>query len=64
MESLDKTEKLEELSNNELLLEIKNMELSYEALKQSMLKDFDKLVEIETKFNHANKILVDRLKGK
>lgn len=56
-------EKLEDLSNNEILLRIKSYEIEYEAIKQNMLKDFDKLVEIEKQFDHANKLLVKRLKG-
>ena len=56
-------EKLEDLSNNEILLKIKGYEIEYEAIKQNMLKDFDKLVEIEKEFDHANKLLVKRLKG-
>ncbi len=56
-------EKLEDLSNNELLMKIKNYEVDYEAIKQNMLKDFDKLVQIEEQFDHANKLLLKRLKG-
>lgn len=55
---------LEEKSNNEILFEIKKMEADHEALKLKMLKDYDKLVEIEKRFNRANQILIDRLKGK
>lgn len=54
---------LEEKSNNEILFEIKKMEVEHEALKLKMLKDYDKLVEIELLFDKANKILVKRLKG-
>jgi hypothetical protein len=50
-------------SNNEILLEIKQMEYDYESLKQKMLHDFDALVEIETKYLEANKIIKERLKG-
>ena len=54
---------LEEMSNNEILFQIKQFEADYEALKLKMLKDYDKMVEIEQKFEKANKILVKRLKG-
>jgi hypothetical protein len=54
---------LEDKSNNEILFEIKQMEADHEALKLKMLKDYDKLVEIELRFDRANKIIVKRLKG-
>lgn len=56
-------EDLEEKSNNEILFEIKKMEADHEALKLKMLKDYDKLVEIEKRFDRANQILIKRLKG-
>ena len=58
-----KIENLEDLSNNEILFQIKQYEADHEALKLKMIKDFDALVEIENKFDKANKILVKRLKG-
>jgi hypothetical protein len=54
---------LEDKSNNEILFEIKQMEADYEALKLKMLKDYDKLVEIEKNFQKANLLLLKRLKG-
>jgi hypothetical protein len=39
------------------------MEADHEALKLKMIKDFDKLVEIEKRFDKANKIILKRLKG-
>jgi hypothetical protein len=39
------------------------MEADHEAIKLKMLQDYDKLVEIEKKFDAANKIIVKRLKG-
>ncbi len=54
---------LEEMSNNEILFEIKKMEADHEALKLKMLKDYDKLVDIEKRFDRANQILLKRLKG-
>jgi replicative DNA helicase len=54
---------LESKSNNEILFEIKQMEADHEALKLKMLKDYDKLVEIEKRFDKANQIILKRLKG-
>ena len=53
---------LESLSNNEILFKIKQYEADHEALKLKMLKDLDKLEEIEKQFAKANQILVNRLK--
>jgi hypothetical protein len=58
-----KKDDLESKSNNEILFEIKQMEADHEAIKLKMLKDYDKLVEIEQRFDQANKLLVKRLKG-
>ena len=55
--------KLEEKSNNEILFEIKQMEADHEAIKLRMLKDLEKLEELEKRFDQANKLLVRRLKG-
>lgn len=55
-------EDLEEKSNNEILFEIKQMEADYEALKLKMVQDYDKLVEIEKRFEAANKVILKRLK--
>ena len=54
---------LEQKTSNEILFEIKKMEAEHEALKLKMLSDYDKLVEIELRFDKANKILLKRLKG-
>lgn len=59
----DTIEELESLTNNEILFKIKQYEADHEALKIKMIKDFDNLIEIEKKFDRANKILVKRLKG-
>jgi hypothetical protein len=56
-------EDLKEKSNNEILFEIKKMEADHEAIKLKMLQDYDKLVEIEKKFDVANKLILKRLKG-
>lgn len=54
---------LESKSNNEILFEIKQMEADYEAIKIKMLSDYDKMLDIERRFDQANKLLVKRLKG-
>ena len=56
-------DKLEDMSNNEILFLVKQLEADHEALKLKMLKDYDKMVEIEKTFDNANKLLVKRLKG-
>ena len=56
-------EELEGKSNNEILFEIKQMEADHEAIKLKMLKDLEKLEEIEKRFDIANKIILKRLKG-
>ena len=53
---------LDEKSNNEILFEIKQMEADYEALKLKMIQDYDKLIEIEKRFEVANTIILKRLK--
>ena len=55
---------LEDKSNNEILFEIKQMEADHEALKLKMLKDFDKLIEIEKRFERASAVLQKRLNNK
>lgn len=54
---------LESKSNNEILFEIKQMEADFQALKIKMLNDYDKMEELEKRFNQANNLLVKRLKG-
>lgn len=56
-------EDLENMSNNDILFQIKQMEADHEAIKIKMLKDYDKMVEIEKRFDKANQILIKRLKG-
>ncbi len=53
----------EDKSNNEILMFIKQLQLDHEALKNKMLKDYDKLVEIEELFDKANKLMINRLRG-
>jgi hypothetical protein len=54
---------LENKSNNDILFEIKQMEADYEALKLKILNEYDKLTELEKRFQKANSILLKRLKG-
>lgn len=56
-------EKMSDMSNNEILFLIKQLEADHEALKLKMIQDYDRLVEIEKKFDQANKLIVKRLKG-
>ena len=63
MEKEKKYDDLESKTNNEILFEIKQMEADHEAIKLKMIKDFDNLVEIEKRFDEANKIILKRLKG-
>ena len=54
----------EDKTNNEILLEIKQLQLDHEALKLKIIREFDKLVEIENKFNDAQNVIKERLVGK
>lgn len=54
----------EDKTNNEILLEIKQLQFDHEALKMKIIREFDKLVEIENKFNDAQKVIKERLVGK
>lgn len=56
--------KLDEMSNNEILFLIKQYEADHEALKLTMITAYDKMIEIEKRFDEANKLIVKRLKGK
>lgn len=56
-------DKLEDMSNNEILFLVKQLEADHEAIKLKMLQDYDKMIEIEKRFDSANKLLVKRLKG-
>lgn len=50
-------------TNADILLEIKQMQADHEAIKSRMLRDFNTLEEIEKCFDEANMILSKRLKG-
>jgi ABC-type uncharacterized transport system involved in gliding motility auxiliary subunit len=56
-------ENLNNMSNNDILFRIKQYEADHEALKLKMIQDYDKMIEIEKRFDEANKLLVKRLKG-
>ncbi len=56
-------EKIDDKSNNEILFMIKQYEADHEALKLKMIRDYDKLLEIEKQFEIANSIILKRLKG-
>jgi hypothetical protein len=53
----------EDKSNNEILLELKQMQLDYEAQKLKTLKEFDKLIDIENEYNNAQNVIKSRLTG-
>ena len=57
-------ENYKDKSNNEILLNIKQLQLDYEAIKQQLLIGVDKLTAIEEEYERANKIILERLKGK
>lgn len=52
----------DEKNNDVILLEIKQIEYDYESLKQKLITDFDRLVELEHKYAEAHKVINDRLK--
>jgi hypothetical protein len=54
----------ENMTNNEILMSIKKMEVDHFNLKEKMLKEFDKLVNIEKEAEIAAKIISERLKTK
>lgn len=56
--------KYEDMSNNQIITEISNLQAEYEATKMKMLKDLDKLDVLEEQFKEANEVLIERLKGK
>ena len=69
--------KFEDKTNNEILLDIKQLQAEHESLKLSMVKDYDtidvikvkmkkewtRLEVVEADFNEANAIILRRLKG-
>jgi len=57
-------EDLKNKTNNEILLEIKQMELDYDAIKQHLIRGYNLLESIENRFKVANDELNKRLTGK
>jgi hypothetical protein len=56
--------KWEEKSTNEILIEIKQLELDYDALKSKIVSDFDKLMLLEEQYKQAHNVINNRLKFK
>lgn len=56
-------EDLKDKSNNELLMEVKQLQADHEAKKLMLIKGYDELLEIEKRFNNINQLLQKRLKG-
>ena len=56
-------EKIEEKSNNEILLEMYQMQQDYEALRQHMLHKLDEMEAIEERYAKANATVRKRLTG-
>lgn len=49
------------MSNNEIVLSMKNMEQEHESIKSKILKLVDEMEEVEKKYAKAGKILNERL---
>jgi hypothetical protein len=54
----------EAMSSNELLFHLKQFEADHEAIKIKMINDFDKMTDIEKKYERVSQILKDRLEKK
>jgi hypothetical protein len=54
----------DDMGNNEILMSIKKMEIEHFNLKEKMLRDWDKLIELEEQAKIAAKIMSKRLKTK
>jgi hypothetical protein len=57
-------EEYEEKTNSEIMLELKQMENDFNAIKIKMQKDYTLLEIIEKKYNNLTKYLEKRLTGK
>jgi phosphomevalonate kinase len=55
--------KFEDMSNNQIITEIKSIEAEYEALKIKIVNCLDQLESLEKLFKEANDTLVKRIKG-
>lgn len=60
---MDKSTKLEDMDNNSIFFLIKQLEAEHESIKLKMIKDYDKLLEVERQFDDAHRIILKRLKG-
>ena len=54
----------DDMSNTEILMCIKKMEIEHFNLKEKMLREWDKLIELEEQAKIAAKIVSERLKTK
>jgi hypothetical protein len=54
----------ESISSNELLFYLKQFEADHEAIKVKMINDFDKMTDIEKKYERVTQILKERLEKK
>jgi hypothetical protein len=54
--------KIEDMSNNEILFLVKQLEADHESIKLKMLQDYEKMVDIEKQYDQANKLISKRLK--
>lgn len=52
--------KLEFKSNNDLVVKAKELYNEHESLKSKILKDYDKLIDLEKEFAKINRILKER----
>lgn len=62
IENTNTIESLDTLSNNSLIFELKQCEADYENIKLKIIKDYDKMVEIEKRVSQVVTILQKRLK--
>lgn len=50
-------------SSNDIMMDLKNMEIEFQNLKKSILNDYDRLEEIQKEYNKAYKEMIKRLNG-
>ncbi len=55
--------KYEQMSNAEIMIELKQMQLDHEAVKTQIQKEYQLLEKIENNFDLAQATLDNRLKG-
>ena len=51
-----------EMTNNDIMLEVKTMEQEHEAIKSRILAEVTKMEEIEKSYKEAQDIIIKRLK--